>query len=90
MTHGKVPMKILRDEIYDYLVFNGNPKLNNGAGFFIKEGASEEKIEEIREYHNESLQRGKPYFIMDFLLEDVGNGIEVERRDGGFHRKKKE
>lgn len=83
-------MEILKDEIYDYLVFNGNLKLNNGLGYFIKEGTSKEKVEEIREYHNESLQRGKPYFIMDFLIEDVGNGIEVERRDGGFHRKKKE
>ncbi|MDD3589952.1 MAG: hypothetical protein PHO46_06745 [Thermoguttaceae bacterium] len=83
-------MEMYDSNIHDYLIFNGNPKLNNGAGFFIKKGTSKEKIEEIREYHNESLQRGKPYFIMDFLLEDVGNGIEVERRDGGFHRKKKE
>ena len=61
--------------------------MNFGSGFLIKEGSPESKVEEILEYHNERMGKGEPYFILDFLVEDVENGVEIERRDGGYRRK---
>ncbi len=54
--------------------------MNFGSGFLIKEGSPESKVEEILEYHNERMGKGEPYFILDFLAEDVENGVEIERR----------
>ena len=54
--------------------------MNFGSGFLIKEGTPESKVEEILEYHNERMGKGEPYFILDFLVEDVENGVDIERR----------
>ena len=70
-------MEILEDRIYDYLIRNPRLDINNGGGFFIKEGISKEKIAEIREYHEEHLLKGSPYFILDFLYEDLEKNIPI-------------
>ena len=80
-------MEILDHNIYDYLVPNRDVDINCGAGYIIKEGTPESKVNEIREYHNERMNQGKPYFIIDFLAEDIKRGVKVERSNGGYRRK---
>lgn len=81
-------MEIPDHEIWDNLVPNRDLEINNGLGYFIKENVSQRIIKKMREYHENCLKRGEPYFILDFLVEDIKKGIKIERVPTfGFRRK---
>ena len=72
-------MRILEPRIHDFLVDNPFPDLFGGGGFFVVPDATPEKYDEIRKYHEECLLEGYPYFILNFLLEDLEKGVPVIR-----------
>ena len=59
------------------LIDNPDSEINNGGGFFISPTASPQKRAEIREYHEEHLLKGWPYFILDFLYEDLEKNVPI-------------
>ncbi|MDO5309803.1 MAG: hypothetical protein Q4G03_10005 [Planctomycetia bacterium] len=85
-------MELYDDRIHPYLIQHNDRRINHGFGFFIKEGTPPETIKLIREYHDAKLERGKPYFIMDFLAEDLEKDPDSIENRGilGFYRKRKE
>ena len=70
-------MEILESRIFDFLIDNPDSEINNGGGFFISPTASPQKRAEIREYHEEHLLKGWPYFILDFLYEDLEKNVPI-------------
>ena len=74
-------------EFFDYLTANEDEELNGGAGFWLDRNAPPEKLHKLRELHEEDIKRGKPYWILDFLMEDFQSGVELERRGIHFYRK---
>ena len=85
-------MEFYNQDVDPYLEPNNEWEINHGMGFYIKEGTPKERIKIIREYHDERLKKGKPYFILDFLVEDLQNDPESVENRGvfGFYRKKKD
>ncbi len=85
-------LELYNDKIHPYLIPHNDLRINYGNGYIIKEGTPPETIKLIREYHDEKLKQGKPYFVMDFLAEDIQNDPESVEYRGvfGFYRKKKD
>lgn len=79
-------MEILEDWIHDCLTSNPT-NFNNGLGFFLKEDIPEDTIKAIKKRHDERVSKGHPYYILDFILEDLENGKEIRVQDDGFYPK---
>lgn len=72
---------------YKFLTGNEDQELNGGAGYWLIENIPVEILDKLRELHEKELKRGKPYWILDFLMEDFQSGVELERRGIHFYRK---
>lgn len=74
-------------EFFDYLIANEDEEFNGGFGFGLDRNAPSEKLDKIREIHEQELKRGKPYWVLDVLLEDFQKGVEIELLGGEYYRK---
>ncbi len=74
-------------DFYDCLVPNDDDDFNGGFGFWLNQNAPTVKLNKIREIHEIELKRGKPYWVLDVLLEDFQKGVEIEIHGGEFYRK---
>ncbi len=45
-------------EIFDYLIENEDEEFNGGFGFWLDQNAPPEKLDKVRELHEQELQRG--------------------------------
>lgn len=84
-------MRLYDEDVFSCLEANENESINNGFGYFIKRGISEEQIDKLRKYHDEDLGNSKPYWILDFLEEDYKldpDCVEVDPIFGCFRKYK--
>lgn len=83
-------MRFYEDDVWESLINNKNRALNRGFGFFIKEGVSDELRQKLRNIQDEELERGDPYWILDFLAEDFELDPDcIEYRGLCYYRKYK-
>ncbi len=83
-------MRFYDDEVWESLTENKDRTFNRGFGFLIKEGVSEKLRQKLRNIQEEELERGKPYWILDFLAEDFELDPNcIEYREPHYYRKYK-
>lgn len=77
----------LHDGFDKYLVGNDDPEFCCGEGLFFRNDVDipEGVIARFRMDHARRIKNGEPYFIFDFLAEDISNGINIERKGNWYY-----